>query len=347
MAKMKKIIGGAAGGLAALVIGLSSVYGINETQQAVVTFQGKPMRVYVGSFEAGKCDPERIEIVRNWADQNGYEYATVECTEGILGTGLHFKIPFVESVVKFPDQLVEYDSDPEFLQTKDKKQLIIDNFTKFYIENPLSYYLKVGNNLNYGIKKIDDIVYSVIRDNIGKQDFNESIRTTNRQVMALDGPVTSLDTIEYGREQILDDIITQAHDAVSQLGMNLVDVRFISVELPESNEVAVYDRMIAERNRIAQLYSAEGQSESLKITSDAESEATKIKADALQQAGSIVGEGESEAAKIYTSASKLNPDFFSFWRTLKAYRSAYDEPGTTKLYMTTDSEFNQDLFGNP
>lgn len=345
MANMKKLIGAAVGGLAALVIGLSSTYVLNEKQQAVVTFQGKPVRVYVGSFEAGKPDEERIEQVREWANQNGYGDILVESTEGVGGTGLHFKIPFFENVVKLSDQLVEYDSDPETLQTKDKKQLTIDNFSKLYIDNPLSYYLRVGDNMNYGIRRIDDIVYSVIREKIGKQDFNETIRTTNRQVMALDGPITNLKPIEYGREAILDDIITQAHDSVSQFGMNIVDIRFISVDLPEANKVAVYDRMIAERNRIAALYTAQGQSESLKITSDADSEAASIRAEALEEAGNILGDGESQAAQIYTNSSKQDPEFFRFWRTLKAYPIVYGPEANNTLWLTTDSEFNQYLLG--
>jgi modulator of FtsH protease HflC len=336
-------IGGAVAGAAALIVGLSSIYTLNETQQAVVTAQGKPVRVYVGSFEAGKCDPERVNLVRGWADQHGYKDISVECSQGIGGTGLHTKIPFWENVVKLPDQLVEYNSQPETVQTKDKRQLIVDNYSKFYIENPLSYYLKVGGDLNSGIRKLDDIVYSIIRDNIAKQDFNENIRTTDRQVMALDGPVT-LDKIEYGREETLKDIIQQSHEAVGNLGMSLVDVRFIKVELPEQNELAVYDRMINERNRIAALYKAEGESENVNIRSNADMVAAQTKANAQQQAGDLLGQGESEAAKIYTSASEKDSGFFSFWRTLKAYDSAYGTPGNTKVILTTDSDFNQELF---
>lgn len=338
----KGIIGRAVAGTAALIVGLSSIYTIGETQQAVVIAQGKPVRVYVGSFEAGKCDPERIEITKEWADQNGKD-VSVECSKGVGGTGLHFKIPFWENVVKLPDQLVEYNSQPETVQTKDKRQLIVDNYSKFYIENPLSYYLNAGSDLNSGIRKLDDIVYSIIRDNIAKQDFNENIRTTDRQVMALDGPVT-LDKIEYGREETLKDIIQQSHEAVGKLGMSLVDVRFIKVELPEQNELAVYNRMINERTRIASLYKAEGESEYMKIKSNADKTAAQTRANAQEQAGDLLGQGESEAAKIYTSASEKDSGFFSFWRTLKAYDSAYGTPGNTKVILTTDSDFNQELF---
>jgi membrane protease subunit HflC len=345
MKKITKAIIGGVSGLAALIIGLSSTYVLNEKQQAVVEFQGRPVRTYVGSFEAGRPDEERIQRVRDWADDNGYGYVEVEDTEGMAGTGLHFKIPFFEKVVKFPDQIVEHDADPETLQTNDKKQLTVDNFTKFYIDNPLCYHLRVGNKVDYGIRKIDDIVYSAIRDNLGRHDFIENIRTTNRQVMALDGPITNLETVDYGREHILDDIIRQVDDSASQLGMNIVDIRFINVDLPDANKEAVYDRMIAERNRIADLYTAQGQAESLKITANADSEAAQTRADALEQAGQIIGAGESEAARIYTTASSQDPEFFSFWRTMKAYESAYGVPGNNQLYLTTDSEFNQFLFG--
>ena len=355
--KTGTIVGSVIGGFLGLTALFSSVYTINEKQQAVVTAQGNPVAVYVGSLEAGKCDPNRIQLVKNWADQNGYGNVDVECYKGFLNSGLHFKIPFWENVVKLPDQIVEYNSSPETVQTKDKRQLIVDNYTKFYIENPLSFYLKVGDNVNYGIRKLDDIVYSIVRDNVAEQNFNENIRTTDRQVMALDGP-ENLGNVEYGREKILSDIIGQSHDAVQNLGMSLVDVRFISVELPQQNEQAVFDRMISERNRIAALYKAEGDSQYTAITSNADFQAAQTRADAQQKAGETVGEGESQAAQIYTAASKQDPEFFSFWRTLKAYQQAYCQPvantdpntpstctGKTELIMTTDSAFNQDLFG--
>jgi modulator of FtsH protease HflC len=290
---------------------------------------------------------KRVELVRTWADQHGYSDVSVECSLGAGGTGLHFKIPFWENVVKLPDQLVEYNSDPETVQTKDKRQLIVDNYTKFYIENPLSYYLNVGNSLTAGVRKLDDIVYSIIRDNIAKQDFNENIRTTDRQVMALDGPVT-LDPVEYGREKILGDIITQSYNSVEPLAMKLVDVRFIGVELPDQNEHAVFDRMISERKRIAALYTAQGSSESTQIKANADKTAAQTRAHAQQQAGDTLGQGESEAARIYTSASSQAPEFFTFWRTLKAYVTAYSTPGNTKVILSTDSDFNKELFdANP
>jgi len=336
-----KIIGSVIGGLAALTMALSA-YTIKETEQAVVTFQGKPVRVYVGSFDAGQPDRGRIDTVEQWMDENGYKGVSVDSTIGFMGTGLHFKIPFLESVVKFPDQILEYNSDPELVLTQDKRQLIVDDYTKFYIDNPLCFYLKAGS-VNGGIRKLDDIIYSVIRDNIGRQNFNENIRTTNRDVMALDGKL-NLVAITYGREKILDDIITQSHDQVENLGMEVIDIRFIGVELPEGNEKAVYDRMISERGRIAAWYTAQGEAESISVKSNADMEAAKIKANAQQQAGQLLGEGESGAAQIYTDASKLDPEFFNFWRTMKAYVTAYAQPGDTVLVITSESDFNQYMF---
>lgn len=330
-----KVAGAIIGG--AFLLGmLTGTYTLSETQQAVVTRLGRPVREYVGSTIPGQPDSERIELAEQWAEANGYPDVEVDSSVGVLGTGLHFKIPFIERVWKVSDQMLEYSSDPEQVQTKDKRQLVVDSYTKFYINNPLSFYLKVGS-VNSGLARLDDIMYSTTRNNISSEDFDENIRTTNRQVMALDGAV-GLDSIETGREVVLENIITDSHYSVQNLGIDIVDTRFISVDLPDQNEKSVYDRMIAERDRIASLYQSQGISESTQIRSAADRDAAQIKANALLEAGQIRGDGESMAASIYTEASRQDPEFFKFWRTMRAYESAL-QSGKSSLLLTTDSEF--------
>ncbi len=340
MAKLGKILAGIGIGLSLLCGYKMSTFTIKETEQAIVTLQGRPERVYVGSFEAGQPDLERIASVREWADANGYGDVEIYSTDGVLGTGLQFKIPLLENVVKIPDQLLQYNADLETVQTLGNTQLVEDNYAKFYIENPLMYYLKVGD-INGAMDRMDDTIYSALRDNMGKHKYNENIRTTDRTVMSLDGEV-SLSPVTYGRDKILDDIVSQSHAEVEGLGLNLVDVRFIRVELPDMNKPSIYERMISERDRIAALYTAEGNSKYQEITSDADKQAEVIRANALENEGTLLGEAEAEAARIYTEASQKDPEFFRFWRTMKSYGTAF-EGGSTDLILTTDSAFNQYL----
>lgn len=345
----KKVIGGICGAVLALW-GSTCLYTLSETQQAVITSFGRPVRVYVGSFEAGKPDEGRIRNVREWADQNGYGYVKVESTIGLFNTGLHTKLPWpFESVVKVEDKLLDYSDDPESVQTVDKQGLVIDSYAKWYIENPLQFYLSV-RTVQAGSSRIDDAAYSARGRYIGQHSFSENIRTTDRKIMTLDGEV-KLAPVKYGREKILQDIIRDTsygnpgYDivGVGQFGMNIVDIRFNSVELHPNNVPNVCDRMIAERGRIKSLYLAEGDAESLKITSGADRDVAKRIAKQREEVGEILGAGESEAAEIYTAASKLDPEFFKFWRTMKAYERIYGEKSSARFVLETDTEFNRFL----
>ncbi len=330
--------------IGATLVGISTLagtYTLSETEQAVVSFQGQVRRVYVGSFDAASPDWQRVNNVQEWAQEKGYNNVKVYSTEGFMGSGLHFKIPFLESVHKVPDRLLEFGANPELAVTSDKRQLEMDFYSRWYVTNPLAFHLKVGNELE-GNARIDDATYSVIRDEVGTVDLHEVIRTTNRDVYTLDG-IVELQEVKKGRDVVQEEIVLESNAQIEDYGMELLDQRFIVLGLPDRNLESVLARMTEERQRISSLYEAQGEAEKITIEADADRQASEILAEAEKKAGVFRGEGEGEAARIYSESYEKNPEFFKFWLATRAYEETFKD---ARVIISSDTEFNQFLEGN-
>jgi len=277
---MKKI--GTFGMIAALiviVVVLSSVYIVDQTKQAIVIQMGKPIG-------------------------------------GISGPGLHFKIPFIQQVVYFESRILVYDAPPAEILTKDKKNLVVDNYTKWKIINPLKFYKTVKNEMG-AQSRLDDIVYAQLRVELGKHTMEDIVSITRDDIMK---------------------VVTKKSDTRSEnYGIKLVDVRIKRADLPEQNEKHVFDRMRAERERQAKQYRSEGEEESLKITAKADMERTIILARAYKESEINKGEGDAQAVKIYADAYKKDIDFFEFTRSLEAYKKTLKNEAT--LVISPDVKF--------
>ena len=256
------------------VVGFSSIFIVDETQQVVILQLGKPVKT-------------------------------------ITEPGLNVKLPFpFQEKITFDDRLLEYDSPPEEILSKDKKSLIVDNYVRWKIVDPLQF-LKTVQAIPTAKSRMDDIVYSELRRELGTHDMVEII-TENR-------------------EEIMDIVTRQSNSATLAYGISVVDVRIRRVDLPAENEESIYARMEAERKRQANKFRSEGEEEAQKIRAATDRDKTIILADAYKEAEKIRGEGDAKAVQIYARSYSADPKFYEFVRTLDTYKQVVDDKTTLVL----------------
>jgi modulator of FtsH protease HflC len=232
------------------------------------------------------------------------------------GPGLHFKLPFVQNVIFFDSRVLEYDAPAAEILTQDKKNMVVDNFSRWKIVNPLLFYRTV-RNIQGGLSRIDDIVYSQMREALGRYTLTE--------IVAVE------------RSTIMDEVTTKSNVILSQYGIHIIDVRIKRTDLPQENQMAIYGRMQAERERQAKQYRSEGREEATKITTMADRQRAVLLADARRAAEAARGEGEAAATAIYAEALSQDPDFYEFVRTMDAYKKTMKDQ--TQFVLTPQSEF--------
>lgn len=264
-----------------VVMVLSMVtFTVDETNQAVVVRMGEPVRV-------------------------------------VKEPGLHLKLPFpVETVHKFDRRLLEYDSAPAQIYTKDKKNLIVDNYARWRIVDPLAFLRTVRTEAG-ALSRLDDIVYAVLREELGRHTLSE--------------------VVAKNRELIMRTVTQKCDWAAEKLGIEVVDVRIKRADLPRENERYVFDRMRAERHKMANQYRSEGEEMALKIRAQTDLEKRRILAEAYRKAEEIKGEGDAEASRIYAEAYKEDPEFYAFIRSLQAYDAVMDS--STVLVLPPEGPF--------
>ena len=281
---MKKILTGI--GAILVFLGLTSIFIVDETEQVVVLQFGKPVRI-------------------------------------ITEPGLHIKVPFpIQEKNVFDNRLLEYDSPPEEILSKDKKSLIVDNYVRWQIVDPLQF-LKTVQAIPTALSRMDDIVYSELRRELGTHDMVEII-TENR-------------------EELMEKVTVASNKATLDYGIEVVDVRIRRVDLPSQNEESIYARMDAERKRQANKFRSEGEEEAQKIRATTDRDKTIILADAYKQAERIRGEGDAKAVEVYADAYSADPKFYEFVSTLDAYKKIIDDK--TMLVLPSDSRLFKLLLG--
>jgi len=230
--------------------------------------------------------------------------------------GLHFKIPFIQQVSIFEKRLLEYDAEPKEVITRDKKTLVIDNYSKWRIIDPKRFYETVRNEAG-ALARLDDIVYSELRIELGRH--------------------TRAEIVSQQRGEIMRKVTEKSNLKAKEYGIEVKDVRIKRADLPADNAKAIYGRMKAEREREAKRYRSEGEEEAAKIRAEADKQKVVILADAYRKAQQIKGEGDAMAIRIFAQALEKDPDFYAFYRTLEAYRNSLKDK--TTLILSSDSEF--------
>ena len=230
--------------------------------------------------------------------------------------GLYWKIPFIQQVTYFDRRLLDYDAASKDILTVDKQQLSVDNYSRWRIADPLQFYRTVRDERG-AQSRLDDIVYSDLRETLGRH--------------------TLRDIVSDKRDQLMADVTARSAEKAKVYGIEIVDVRIKRADLPEKNEQTVFGRMRSERERQAKKFRAEGDEEARKIRSESDKQVQILLADATQQAEVIRGDGDANATRIFAEAYGRDPDFYAFQRTLEAYRSAL-ATGTTVI-LSPKSEF--------
>lgn len=310
MKPLKKIllITGAAA-LALYVLFSAFTFEVSMTEHAIVTRFGEIHKIIVNDADklAGTTDNPRFKNLKI-----------------IEGNGLFFRIPFLDKVDYYNSRLITYDVDAREVTTKDKKQVILDNYAQWKIVNPALFRVTMRTEASAYVR-LEDIIYSHLNQQIGK---------INAEILIADKDYV---------KSMLADIVHQANSDVKDYGIQIVDVRIKCTDLPEENNANIFNRMRTERERMAMQYRSAGLEEAQKIRSGADREATIIEAQAYAQAEMIRGEGEAQASKIYALAYGRDPEFYDFFRALQAYRATLK--GNTTLVIDAKSDFAKFLFG--
>ena len=238
--------------------------------------------------------------------------------ETVRDPGLHFKTPFIQQVRKYENRLMDYDSEPTEVITKDKRTLVIDNYAKWKIIDPERFFKRLRTESN-AIARLDDIIYSELRQDFGRHTMEEIVSEERANLM----------------RQVAERCNQKATEL--ELGLVITDVRIKRADLPEENRKAVYARMRAERERIGRQFRSEGQEESEKIRAETDKEKVILLADAYQKEQVIRGLGDAQAIKIYAEAVNQDPEFYGFTRSLEAYSKALAKD--TTLVLPDSSEF--------
>jgi modulator of FtsH protease HflC len=272
--------------LAVVIVGYSSVFTVDQTEQALVVRLGEPVGV-------------------------------------VTDAGLHFKAPFVDTVIPIDKRILDLENPSQEVIASDQKRLVVDAFARYRIKTPLRFYQSIG---------------SIQAANI---QLTTILNASLRRVL---GEVTFIQVVRDEREALMNRIRDQVDKEADAYGIQVVDVRIRRADLPEQNSQAVYQRMQTERQREAAEFRAQGGQKAQEIRSNADREATVIVAEANSTAEQVRGEGDGERNRLFAEAYGKDPDFFAFYRSMTAYENGLKSTDT-RFLLRPDSEFFK-FFGN-
>lgn len=260
----------------------------------------------------------------------------------VVTPGLKVKLPFVQNVHRFDKRFLEWDGDPNQLPTKDKRFIWVNTYARWRISDPLLFFQRLRDERG-AHSRLDDILDGETRNAIAKYKVVEVVRSTNREPvqaeMMLEDRVM-LDPIVEGREMIRLEILEKSQSRTSDLGIEILDVQFKRINYVEEVQRKVYERMIAERKRIADRFRSEGEGEAMRIRGTKDRELLRIQSEAYRTAEEIRGNADARATSIYAAAynrSAESRSFYEFLRTMESYPAALDNKSI--LVLTTDGDF--------
>ena len=295
--------------LAGIVVLFASAYTVNETKQAIITQFGKP----VG-------DP-------------------------VTSSGLHFRTPFVQTVHMIEKRFLEWDGRPTEMPTKDKTYIEVDTFGRWRISDAKQYFERLRDERS-AESRLDNILGSETRNAIAKHELIEVIRTTKDRQPAQDatlvdtpGNIGILYPITLGRAAIEQEIFENAASKLTDFGIELLDIRFKRINYNNSVRQRIYERMISERQQIAERFRSEGAGEAAKITGKKERDLQEIESEAYKTVETIRGQADARATQIYADAFNQGDksiEFYEFTKSMESYERMLDEDAT--LILSTDSE---------
>jgi modulator of FtsH protease HflC len=256
--------------------------------------------------------------------------------------GLHFKTPFIHKVQYFDKRFLEWDGDRNQVPTKDKKFIFVDTYARWEITDPLQFFIRLRDERS-AQSRLDDILDGETRNAIASNELLDIVRSTNREPEITEDFMEEIEVLEdiaVGRSAIEKIILEKANERTTDLGVRILDFRFKRMNYVDEVRDRVFDRMISERNRIADQFRSEGQGEARKIEGNKERDLAQIQSEAFREAEEIKGRADAEATRIYASAYNKNRqsvDLYKFLRTMESFEKSMDEK--TSLIISTNSEF--------
>ncbi|MBQ4567143.1 MAG: protease modulator HflC [Desulfovibrio sp.] len=227
-----------------------------------------------------------------------------EPLDDVYGPGLHFKLPIIQKVMYFDSRVLDYEARSREAFTVDKKAIVLDNYARWKIIDPLQFY-RTMRTIDGAKARLDDVVYSQLRALVGAYNLTE--------------------VVSSHRAGIMTEVTKKVSDLMKPYGVEVLDVRIKRTDLPAENQRAIFGRMRAERERQAKQYRSEGEEESTRIRSDADRQRALILAEASREAQVERGKGDATAAGIYAGAYNKSPDFYAYQRWLEALRKSFKE----------------------
>jgi len=301
----KKTIGLIIAAIIIIIIGLNSMFILDETQQAIVTQFGKP----VGE---ARTEP-----------------------------GLQFKTPIIQKVQYFDKRFLKWDGDPNQIPTQDKRFMHVDTYARWQITDPLQFFIRLRDERS-GQSRLDDILDGETRNAIASHLLLDLVRSTNRTPEVYEDYLEELEHLEeisVGRKEIESLVLQRANERMADLGIVVLDFRFKRMNYVAEVRERVYDRMISERNRIADQFRSEGEGEARSIEGQKERDLAEIQSMAHREAEMIRGRADARATDIYASAynrTTASRELYSFLRAMEALEKSLDEQ--TTIILSTDNE---------
>ena len=292
----------------ALIVLFDAAYIVNETEQVVITQFGRPIG------------------------------------EPVLDPGIHIKVPFLQKANSFDKRFLEWDGDPNQIPTKDKRFIWVDTYARWRIVDPLLFFQRLRDERG-AQSRLDDILDGETRNAVANHDLVEIIRSTNRKIDISNILEESQDSeskieIVHGREKITRLIIEDASPRLAELGIELLDLRLKRINYVDEVQEKIFERMIAERKRIADKFRSEGQGEASKILGDKARDLNEISSEAYRKSQEIMGKADAEATNIYARAYNKNQssrEFYRFLKTMETYQNTLTEKDL--LILTTEGDF--------
>ena len=273
--------------IVAVLMSFSSVFVVTEGQRAIVLLFSK---------------------VQKDSDDNAVVY----------GPGLHFKVPFFSQVRRLDARIQTLDGAPDRFVTSEKKDLIVDSFVKWRVNDFSSYYLRARGDKQYAETLLKQKVNNGLRTNFGNRTIKE--------------------IVSGERSELMEEALVQASESAKELGIEVLDVRVKQINLPNEVSESIFRRMRAERTAVAKEHRSEGQEKAETIRAEVDRRVTVMLADAERNARSVRGEGDATAAKIYADAYNKDAEFFGFVRSLEAYKKTFNNKGDV-MVLSPDSQF--------
>ncbi len=256
--------------------------------------------------------------------------------------GLHWKVPFIQEINRIEKRFLPWDGPSNEMSTKDKTYLIIDTFARWRINDPMQYFLRLRDERS-ALSRLDDILGSEIRNAVAKHELIEIVRTDKDRKARIDeslvqgvGKVGVLYPIKIGRELVEQQILEKAAAKLEGFGIELLDVRFKRINYNETVRRRIYERMVSERNQIADRFRSEGAGEAAKIMGKKEKDLAEIESEAYRSVEQIYGEADANASAIYAESYNKSPgavEFYSFIKTLDTYKEVLNSD--ISLFITT------------